>query len=250
MVNKVKPESVVSSSAYLLFYRRRSEVPLGGPRFQEIIAKYDYPDEEQSSANESGEDQRLDANSSQRGSSSALTGAEVVRRRGGSLTGIQTTMEMSQDPPAYQEEMENDSIPLLLKDSAHNDVFDDEGVVLEDAAQQHSMPVFQNSWSFATLDAKPRRNSNASSSGGSDAVANGSELGAQDMQDRAHEFDFAPVDEDYVEDQADAPPDIDMDENGDRAFAADVLSNNIHMIQTQAPEEEEADDEKVDEIHV
>ncbi|RDA90676.1 hypothetical protein CP533_4663 [Ophiocordyceps camponoti-saundersi (nom. inval.)] len=33
--------SMVTSAAYLLFYRRRSSGPLGGPRFAEIFAKYD-----------------------------------------------------------------------------------------------------------------------------------------------------------------------------------------------------------------
>ncbi|RCI10149.1 hypothetical protein L249_8413 [Ophiocordyceps polyrhachis-furcata BCC 54312] len=33
--------SMVTSAAYLLFYRRRSSRPLGGPRFAEISAKYD-----------------------------------------------------------------------------------------------------------------------------------------------------------------------------------------------------------------
>ncbi|PHH72855.1 hypothetical protein CDD80_4211 [Ophiocordyceps camponoti-rufipedis] len=35
------PQSMVTSAAYLLFYRRRSNGPLGGPRFAEISAKYD-----------------------------------------------------------------------------------------------------------------------------------------------------------------------------------------------------------------
>lgn len=51
------PASVVTSAAYLLFYRRRSSVPLGGPRFAEILDKYDRetggPDHEKG---ESGDD--------------------------------------------------------------------------------------------------------------------------------------------------------------------------------------------------
>lgn len=35
------PTSVVTSAAYLLFYRRRSSGPLGGRRFAEILDKYD-----------------------------------------------------------------------------------------------------------------------------------------------------------------------------------------------------------------
>jgi ubiquitin carboxyl-terminal hydrolase 4/11/15 len=35
------PTSVITSAAYLLFYRRRSSGPLGGPRFKEILDKFD-----------------------------------------------------------------------------------------------------------------------------------------------------------------------------------------------------------------
>ncbi|KAG5930399.1 hypothetical protein E4U42_001645 [Claviceps africana] len=35
------PKSVVTSAAYLLFYRRRSSGPLGGPKFREMFDKYD-----------------------------------------------------------------------------------------------------------------------------------------------------------------------------------------------------------------
>ncbi|SPQ22937.1 de57be69-df5e-4200-ad4d-8e6e50567eb8 [Thermothielavioides terrestris] len=49
---------VVSSAAYLLFYRRRSEVPLGGPRFQEIFDRYNNPDEAMSDSGEGQESER------------------------------------------------------------------------------------------------------------------------------------------------------------------------------------------------
>ncbi len=71
-------DRVVSAAAYLLFYRRRSDVPLGGPRFLEIEEKFQRlmssSDEEDTS--DAGEDQRLDTGStSYTGSSSALKGA-------------------------------------------------------------------------------------------------------------------------------------------------------------------------------
>ncbi|KAK8930469.1 Ubiquitin carboxyl-terminal hydrolase 12 [Metarhizium anisopliae] len=51
------PTSVITSAAYLLFYRRRSSGPLGGPRFKEIFDKFDkesvHSDNE---ATESGEE--------------------------------------------------------------------------------------------------------------------------------------------------------------------------------------------------
>ncbi|KAB5570814.1 hypothetical protein GE09DRAFT_1055598 [Coniochaeta sp. 2T2.1] len=73
---------IVTSAAYLLFYRRRSDTPLGGPRFQEIFEHYDQQTRETDDS-DSGEDQRLGHGSSPRGSSSALqTGAGATLRSG------------------------------------------------------------------------------------------------------------------------------------------------------------------------
>ena len=49
------PAAVVTNAAYLLFYRRRSSEPLGGPRFKEIMAKFDNEDSDHD-ATESSED--------------------------------------------------------------------------------------------------------------------------------------------------------------------------------------------------
>lgn len=77
-VSQVKdPSLMVNPAAYLLFYRRRSITPLGGPRFTEVAEKYRAMEEAPSSDDddsESGEGRRLGADSSQTGSSSALPG--------------------------------------------------------------------------------------------------------------------------------------------------------------------------------
>ncbi|PNY22306.1 Ubiquitin carboxyl-terminal hydrolase 12 [Tolypocladium capitatum] len=53
------PASVVTSAAYLLFYRRRSRSHLGGPRFAEIFDKYEKESSQSESDNtEPGEDGR------------------------------------------------------------------------------------------------------------------------------------------------------------------------------------------------
>lgn len=52
------PSTVVTTAAYLLFYRRRSKGPLGGPRFTEIFEKFDNPNDDEDSATEVGDDQR------------------------------------------------------------------------------------------------------------------------------------------------------------------------------------------------
>lgn len=37
---------MITSHAYLLFYRRRSDCALGGPRFDDILGRFGTPDEE------------------------------------------------------------------------------------------------------------------------------------------------------------------------------------------------------------
>ncbi|KAK2595762.1 hypothetical protein QQS21_006588 [Conoideocrella luteorostrata] len=49
------PTSVITSAAYLLFYRRRSNGPLGGPRFKEILHKFDAEHLDNEAAESSGE---------------------------------------------------------------------------------------------------------------------------------------------------------------------------------------------------
>jgi ubiquitin carboxyl-terminal hydrolase 4/11 len=97
---------VVSRAAYLLFYRRRSDVPLGGPRFQEITEKFENaPDDE---ASESGEDQRLGGGSFQHGSSRLGIGAGVIHQladRGEASTDMATTVTthvLDDELPSYE----------------------------------------------------------------------------------------------------------------------------------------------------
>ncbi|KAL1899472.1 hypothetical protein Sste5346_002870 [Sporothrix stenoceras] len=81
-VSKVNDTArVVSAAAYLLFYRRRSDAPLGGPRFAKIEERFR---QEQATSDddtsESGEGRRLGTGSSLIGSSSASKGAGAGRR--------------------------------------------------------------------------------------------------------------------------------------------------------------------------
>ncbi|KIH92949.1 ubiquitin carboxyl-terminal hydrolase 4/11/15 [Sporothrix brasiliensis 5110] len=81
-VSRVNDSSrVVSAAAYLLFYRRRSNVPLGGPRFIKIDEKFAQEmATSDDDASESGEGRRLGTGSSLIGSSSASKGAAADRR--------------------------------------------------------------------------------------------------------------------------------------------------------------------------
>ncbi|KAK1140585.1 hypothetical protein N8T08_010222 [Aspergillus melleus] len=84
------PQSVVTSSAYLLFYRRRSSRPLGGKILEDITESSTRPPSESDSASESrgqspsGDGRRL-GGSSLNGSSSVSTGAGAGRQGDGGL---------------------------------------------------------------------------------------------------------------------------------------------------------------------
>ncbi|CAG8127334.1 unnamed protein product [Penicillium olsonii] len=80
------PQTMIASSAYLLFYRRRSERPLGNKELQELVEAYKNPPGSESGASSptqspTGEGQRL-GDSSRNGSSSALVGAGAAPRAG------------------------------------------------------------------------------------------------------------------------------------------------------------------------
>jgi ubiquitin carboxyl-terminal hydrolase 4/11/15 len=115
---------VVTSAAYLLFYRRRSATPLGSPALQQLVQDFRDPtggEEDTNSDGESrtespsgqGKGQRLDG-SSLSGSSSALVVAEAGRqaRGGDGLAALQhsnrarTAIDDSYDADADGEEDE------------------------------------------------------------------------------------------------------------------------------------------------
>ncbi|KAL2820870.1 hypothetical protein BDW59DRAFT_112294 [Aspergillus cavernicola] len=107
----VDPESVVTSSAYLLFYRRRSERPLGGKILQEVTESSTRPASEASDSpresrgpSPSGEGRRLGV-SSRNGSSSALAGVGAAHQLGDGGLRIGTRTKSNRDdednPPEY-----------------------------------------------------------------------------------------------------------------------------------------------------
>ncbi|RAH48630.1 putative ubiquitin-specific protease UBP12 [Aspergillus brunneoviolaceus CBS 621.78] len=102
------PQSVVTSSAYLLFYRRRSDRPLGGKVLEEITEASTRPGSDADSQSESrgqspsGEGRRL-GGSSRNGSSSALAGVGAAHQLGdgGLRTGTQAKSGDEDSPPEY-----------------------------------------------------------------------------------------------------------------------------------------------------
>jgi len=135
-VSQVKdPESVVSKSAYLLFYRRRSETPLGGPTLETVLAEADSEDVPNSrDASPSGEGQRL-GDSSHNGLSSALAGQAHLVGDGGSAK-QQKMKGLSQDQEGgghsiYHGHLGSNDEELPSYENANSDMLlnqEDEGV--------------------------------------------------------------------------------------------------------------------------
>lgn len=246
-VSKLKDTSrIVTSSAYLLFYRRRSEVPLGGPRFQQIYSAFDKSSEpsetsepSEDDATGSGEGRGLVTNSSLRGSPSALTGVGATRRPHANLglgSGEMTTVNPKDldELPAYGAQGLDDT-PLLSGDVEMSEglplqaSIEDEGVDMD--YQQKPTPILGN-WNWANLDLDKKR-AYASDAGsevdanniddvfersdvGSAVVENNSSAGSSSRRGRLDDFNNAtPADGDFEEPE----PVPDMD---DSAYAENI----------------------------
>lgn len=171
-VSKLKNLSdMISSSAYLLFYRRRTNIPLGGPKLQQIIEEYDNKiSRSEDEVYEAGEDQALVGNSSLHGSSSALTGAGAVHHRlqsGSSGVEFTVATPVYDQLPPYRPHEENDEDSEILPSSHVNRVLqesiEDEGFAdgNEIPYGKFSMHLNSNnfpggftggSWDFSGLD--------------------------------------------------------------------------------------------------
>lgn len=146
------PQSVVTSSAYLLFYRRRSDRPLGGKTLHDITASFRRAiDDPESQANSraqspSGEGRRL-GGSSRNGSSSALAGVGAAHQAGvGGLrtAGTQAKNEDSRSSPPDYSQAANRQEGMLFDDE------DDEiggGVPTNNPLRTVNEP----SWSFGQI---------------------------------------------------------------------------------------------------
>ncbi|RKF64801.1 putative ubiquitin carboxyl-terminal hydrolase usp19 [Erysiphe neolycopersici] len=186
-VSKLKTLSdMVSSSAYLLFYRRRSSIPLGGPKLQQIIEEYDNKiSRSEDEAYEAGEDQALVGNSSLHGSSSALTGAGAVHHRlisGSSGAEFTVATSVYDQLPPYRSHEENDEDSEILPSSNVNRVLqksiEDEGYADDSEIPYGKFSMHLNSnnfsggftggnWDFSGLDGD-QGNIRAGSGSGSD----------------------------------------------------------------------------------
>ncbi|KAH9898898.1 ubiquitin carboxyl-terminal hydrolase-like protein [Xylariomycetidae sp. FL2044] len=127
-----------NTSAYMLFYRRRSDLPLGGPRFQKIMDLFPAEDSSEEGLTDSGEGQRLGGGFSRNGSSSAFQGAEASRPAGNSGADSYTTSAKAFDS--------------VVRIPAPDE--DDEGIDLADDTSQNTgiQHLTRNTWTFGNLD--------------------------------------------------------------------------------------------------
>lgn len=272
-------QNLVTSSAYLLFYRRRSEVPLGGPRFQQILNAFDAsPDASEEENAESGEDQSLAAKtSSLRGSSSALTGVGAAHRQTnlGSDKSV-NPQDLDNSLPTYQS---HESEPIvsckeieMRDDSPLHDSIEDEGIDVEEYGPQNNvLGSYRPSFSFSvlgtydgldSLEALNKSPNNKSGTGSeldefadrSDVVQDNSSASTNSRAGRLADWDNTNP-EDEVGEPFDEPaevPDI-MDPN-----QVDILNLHRNIIGITSPQsfkipaeaEEDEYDEPAMEIHV
>ncbi|KAG6008576.1 hypothetical protein E4U21_004216 [Claviceps maximensis] len=140
------PKSVVTSAAYLLFYRRRSSGPLGGPKFREMFEKYDA----EHSDNETGE--------------SFKDRPHHVRTSVTRLAGLDDDEEEDEEeeyqdrPPAYN----GNTIRRSIEEDGHYET-----------AESKSLDMTQG-WSFTHLGEKLESGSGEADCGSDDAQFNSS----------------------------------------------------------------------------
>jgi ubiquitin carboxyl-terminal hydrolase 4/11/15 len=189
----------VTSAAYLLFYRRRSSAPLGGPRFREIFDKFDNPnddDDDDDSATESGDDQRQGGggfflNGSSNGGIGA--GAARLQTERGSKTTVTPVADLDDDePPSYGSGDGGSTVQLSIED---------EGVEMSDNFNsQHSNPLTQ-AWSFDGVTSNARAGSTGAEYASDDAQLNSSD------EERGRGKELYDQDIDMVSNVADAESD-------------------------------------------
>ncbi|KAF6830187.1 ubiquitin carboxyl-terminal hydrolase, partial [Colletotrichum plurivorum] len=205
-VSKTSPESVVTRAAYLLFYRRRSDGPLGGPRFKEIFDKFDKGGEEEEDA-DSGEDQRLVGGSSVAGSSRLGTGAAATLPRGnrGLASSTMSTANRGDDdePPPY----DGSSSTNVGSENIQNSI-EDEGIGMADNITGSNGFQATQTWNWNSLSSNegPTKSLGVEGYASDDAQPDSSDERDVSGHDTDMQFDDPVGDFDDPADHAEVPP--------------------------------------------
>ncbi|KAL7627005.1 hypothetical protein AAE478_003781 [Parahypoxylon ruwenzoriense] len=155
-VSRASPDRIVDSSAYLLFYRRRSQVPLGGPRFRPILEKFADHGSSEDEFPDSGEGERLGEGFSQNGSSSASQEAGTTYQQG--KAGGNSTMDFvlnraGNDWGLGEIRTVDDVLLANTSQGVHRSIEEDEGIDLtQDTTRSAGFnPLTGNSWNFENI---------------------------------------------------------------------------------------------------
>ncbi|KAI5859320.1 UCH-domain-containing protein [Durotheca rogersii] len=151
IVNEASTDRIVDSAAYLLFYRRRSEIPLGGPRFRQILEKFVDQESSDDELPGSGEGERLGECFSRIGSSSASLEAKALRQQG-KING-NNDWDVGEVGPVHN------MLPNLSQ-GVYRSIEEDEGVDLtQDTARSTGFQPLtgNNSWNFDSLGGESLR---------------------------------------------------------------------------------------------
>ena len=152
------PQRVVTNAAYLLFYRRRSTQPLGGPNFELFKNPETNPSESQPTSratSQAGEGKRLDG-SSRNGSSSALRGVGAAHQAGGGgsaaegVTIAPMRTGVDDDLPAYSVSDPNTTTLDPRGLNMETDLEEDEGISMAPGPLNYISP--RSHWSFDRLN--------------------------------------------------------------------------------------------------
>ena len=148
----------MTNAAYLLFYRRRSSHPLGGPNFDWLITTEPDASESQPTSratSQAGEGKRLD-DCSRNGSSSALRGVGAAHQAGGGGSAAEGVMiapmrtGVDDDLPAYSENDPNTSTLDPRGLNMETEMDEDEGISMAQGPTNYVSP--RSDWSFDRLN--------------------------------------------------------------------------------------------------
>ncbi|KAK2802058.1 CSN-associated deubiquitinating enzyme Ubp12 [Onygenales sp. PD_10] len=220
---KGDPSSVVTPAAYLLFYRRRSDVPLGGEYLASVTESANNRDMADSDSQEdsrtqspSGEGRRL-GGSSRNGSSSALTGAAATHQAGDG--GLQGGVQRDDDDlPGYSEPNHLDSMDM--DDEGYGAAYGPEIPYSNfplwsfDRSEEPHGPLSAPPGSFYDGDEDLDDNASNKAVGGGDMSDSESRLATlNDSEDQSSEFRTMVFDTDQTVQKIIQPPEMDDDDD-------------------------------------
>ena len=260
MTSKRNPEQAITSAAYLLFYRRRSDRPLGGRFFEDVIEEAYHQKESQPSSratSPAGDGQRLD-DSFRVGSSSALLGVGAVRQEANDPASGRVGIGPDEDDlPSYSRLYPNGA--HLASDGQAADKMDvDEGIDTSYPLDQTGPFAGDSGWGFdnhqsgmrLSILAPPGSSDEDLMDGASDKAADGSSGNLSDRGDRMAEF----ADDDDIGGLADSlsntPNPRSLSESPVEEIELPLGSVEMESLHVKAPEVEEEDDGPVAEVHI